>query len=615
MNEIAARIETELKDIKAPNAQQRLRRLFAEILNWDVPQEQDFSLPNLSSVSQQLTVIPVARAAGLPVFLISWPKANLPGVMARRAVQKKLSERNVEHLVCYINQSADQLSFVWARRRGDGKIELRTLPYEVGSPARTTIEQLAKLALAENELTSLSISTLTDRLDSAFSVEAVTDRFFEDYKQVFEDLQNLLRKGNRDPRWAHDYALQFLNRLMFLYFIQRKRFADEGYWLGSDPRFIPNFWKEYKASKSGKDTFFTDWLSVLFFDVFNKKFHGGYSQFPRHIRAALQTAPWLNGGLFTRNDLDNKYSVKIPDDFFTTLFDSFNGSCPGFLERYNFTISESTPLDIEVAVDPEMIGKVYESLVNISESGATLEDRRGSAGIFYTPRVEIDLMCRLSLVDALANDLGEHRKPLLYDAVFAYDPASKENADRALAEENLSRELNQVLRELTVCDPACGSGSFLVGMLLVLDDLQARANEQLGIEETPYERRRRIIGEQLYGVDVMDWAVHVAELRLWLQLTVETELTKAEAQLRPLLPNLSFKIRCGDSLVQEIGGINLGLHRSQLDLPKSLKGRITQLKAKKLRFYQGDGSVREEDLKKEELDLFREILAQKLHTL
>ncbi|MDW8309312.1 MAG: Eco57I restriction-modification methylase domain-containing protein, partial [Verrucomicrobiales bacterium] len=425
---------------------------------------------------------------------------------------------------------------------------------------------------------------------------------------MFNDLQQRLARTSRDKAWAHDYALQLLNRLMFLYFIQRKR------WLGNNHQFIAHFWQAYKASGQPKDTFFDRWLSVLFFEAFNNRFQAGRrdrQHFPPEIRTALAQAPFLNGGLFRENDLDTKYDVTVPDDFFSLLFDTFNGSTPGFLERYNFTITESTPLDIEVAVDPEMIGKVYESLVNITAEGITEEDLRGSAGIFYTPRVEIDLMCRLALVDTLANHLGQDKKPLLYDAVFARDPDEKEAADKALAEHNLWPELDRVLRQLTICDPACGSGSFLVGMLLVLDDLQARANLQLGHDETPYERRRRIIGEQLYGVDVMEWAVHVAELRLWLQLVVETEIKPAELHLRPLLPNLSFKIRCGDSLVQEIGGINFGLHRHHLDIPAHLKGRITQLKAKKLRFYQGEPGIREADLKLEELAVFRDILEHK----
>ncbi|MGC8743150.1 MAG: Eco57I restriction-modification methylase domain-containing protein [Verrucomicrobiia bacterium] len=605
MNTILQQIEAQLT---GGNLAENLGELFCQTLNWGAPRGMTSRTLEVGTpVSGLLTLHPVAQLSGLPVYRIDWPEKKFPGVTARRVVQRALKPLHAEHLLCYVTSDQRQAAFTWARQRPDEKIELRTLPYEVGSPARTTIERLGELAFSLDELEQGEplITTLTDKLNRAFDVEAVTKRFFDDYKKVFANLQAHLTNASRDKIWAHDYALQLLNRLMFLYFIQRKR------WLVNNPNFIAEFWRAYKNSDQPKDTFFDRWLSVLFFEAFNNKFHGGHRHFPDPIRHALAQAPFLNGGLFTQNKLDDAYDAKLPDEFFTTLFDSFDGSSPGFLERYNFTIAESTPLDIEVAVDPEMIGKVYESLVNITFEGLTEDDLRGSAGIFYTPRVEIDLMCRLSLTDTLANRLGQDKKPLLYDAVFAYDPANKEAADRALAAQNLWPDLNRLLRETTVCDPACGSGSFLVGMLLVLDDLQARANAQLGLEETPYERRRRIIGEQLYGVDVMDWAIHVTELRLWLQLVVETELQAAELKFRPLLPNLSFKVRCGDSLVQEIGGINLGLHRDHLDIPASLKGRLTQLKGKKLRFYQGESGLREADLKKEELDIFHDILTHK----
>jgi len=609
MSSLLQRIEKSLQGGLSPA---QLKQLFCEVLNWGHPQGLRSIEYRKASDAPPLTLQPVAELSGLPVYLVVWPSDRLPGLTARRAVQRALKPLHAEHLLCYVTQEARQAAFTWARQRSDGKTELRTLPYEVGSPARTTLERLAELAFSLDELGPTGqppLPTLTEKLQRAFDVEAVTKEFFESYKKVFADLQQRLYKTSQDQVWAHDYALQLLNRLMFLYFIQRKR------WLGGNPRFIADFWRAYKETRQPVDTFFDRWLSVLFFEAFNNKFHGGYRHFPDEIRSAFQLAPYLNGGLFARNSLDEAYSVKLPDEFFATLFDTFDGSRPGFLERYNFTIAESTPLDIEVAVDPEMIGKVYESLVNLTSEGLVEEDQRGSAGIFYTSRVEIDLMCRLALVDALAHRLGADKKPLLYDAVFAYEPAEKDAADAALAAHNLWPELDRHLRDLTVCDPACGSGSFLVGMLLVLDDLQARANAQLGREETPYERRRRIIGEQLYGVDVMDWAVHVAELRLWLQLVVETELQPAELKFRPLLPNLSFKVRCGDSLVQQIGGIDFGLHRTPLDLPPPLKGRLTQLKGKKLRFYQGEPGLRETDIKKEELDLFRDILAHKQHAL
>jgi len=138
----------------------------------------------------------------------------------------------------------------------------------------------------------------------------------------------------------------------------------------------------------------------------------------------------------------------------------------------------------------------------------------------------------------------------------------------------------------------------------------------LGIDETPYKRRKRILQDQLYGVDVMDWAVRVAELRLWLQLVVETELEPAELHFRPLLPNLNFKLRPGDSLLQTVGDLDFSpFRRAELPIPGHLKGRITQLQGKKRRFFQGDPALSEEMLKKEEQDLFRDILDERIRAL
>ena len=139
----------------------------------------------------------------------------------------------------------------------------------------------------------------------------------------------------------------------------------------------------------------------------------------------MSLAPYLNGGLFTENALDGEHDFQISDQRFEGIFD--------FLENYNFTIAEDSPLDQEVAVDPEMIGKVYESLVNVSDEA----DERGDAGIFYTPRTEIDLMCRLALVDNLTNHLGEEHKNLLYEVLFAFNPDDKAEADGKLAEAQL----------------------------------------------------------------------------------------------------------------------------------------------------------------------------------
>ncbi len=257
-----------------------------------------------------------------------------------------------------------------------------------------------------------------------------------------------------------------------------------------------------------------------------------------------------------------------------------------------------------------MIGKVYESLVNVSPE----TDERGDAGIFYTPRTEIDLMCRLALVDNLAVHLGEEHKSTLYEAVFAFEPDEKTVADLRLNSASLWNPLNECLSEIAIVDPACGSGSFLVGMLHILDGLRDRADRQLGRDQFSFDRKKAIIGSNLYGVDVMEWACHVAELRLWLALIIDADIPRAELQVRnePLLPHFSFNIRCGDSLIQYIGGMNLAQIRADFSgIPRSLKARTTRLKNEKLKFFNNDKTCRyesEQELKHEELNLFRDLV-------
>ena len=488
--------------------------------------------------------------------------------------------------------------------RDDGKRARRVFRRITVSPyerLRTAAERIGLLdtATLSRDLFGISPLIVQQRHDEAFNVEAVTERFFDSYQQVFNKVKNELNKQTNDQQWAHEYSLQFLNRLMFLYYVQRKL------WLGRDPDFLAHFWNAYLDSDHTLDTFVSNWLNILFFEAFNNQFQAGradHQHFSKEILDALAMAPYLNGGLFTRNRIDGMHSVLIDDSLFKTIFQ--------FFESYNFTISEDTPLDQEVAVDPEMIGKVYESLVNVSEEA----DERGEAGIFYTPRVEIDLMCRLSLVNYLANQIENVKKSVLYEFVFAFENSDKELADQEISNLDLWPTLEKLLRSLTVVDPACGSGSFLVGMLYVLDDLRCRSNKYLGREETAYERKKDIIRNSLYGVDVMRWAVHVAELRLWLQLVIDTQLETAELKFHPLLPNLSFKIRPGDSLVQEVGGLNLAIRHGG-EMPSTLKGKITSLKGEKLKFYNNEIGRKynnETDLRHAESLLFNEILDNRI---
>ena len=233
---------------------------------------------------------------------------------------------------------------------------------------RITISPREKLRTASERIAMLDAESLDSPLeiqsrhDKAFDVEAVANEFFKGYQSVFQRLQDDLTNRTNDQQWAHDYALQFLNRCMFLYFIQRKG------WLDDDADFLRTFWESYQTTDQPVGSFVDRWLNVLFFEAFNNRFHGGHRHFPDTIRKALASAPYLNGGLFTENDLDSQHDFQISDSRFKSIFN--------FLESYNFTIAEDSPLDQEVAVDPEMIGKVYESLVNVSEE----TDKQGDAG-------------------------------------------------------------------------------------------------------------------------------------------------------------------------------------------------------------------------------------------
>ncbi len=401
-------------------------------------------------------------------FHVIYGRLNSPDLRLglERPVVTRLLQDHPYSLLVFSNRKQDHWHFVNVKFGEDHEKRRLFRRITVGplERLRTASERVAMLDLASisSNLFGVSALEIQNRHDQAFDVESVTKQFYEEYQAVFNLLRDDLGKQARDKHWAHDYALQFLNRCMFLYFVQRKR------WLGGDADFLASFWNAYGGAGQPQDSFFHKWLSVLFFEAFNDKFHGGHRHFPDSIRDALQMAPYLNGGLFAQNDLDRKHDFVVTDVRFKQIFT--------FLERYNFTITEDSPLDQEVAVDPEMIGKVYESLVNVSEEA----DERGDAGIFYTPRTEIDLMCRLALVDNLGNHLGVKHKNLLYEAVFAIQDDEKLCADTGLAKAGLWPAVDQHLAQLTVADPACGSGSFLVGMLHILDDLRRERHGSLG---------------------------------------------------------------------------------------------------------------------------------------
>ncbi len=467
---------------------------------------------------------------------------------------------------------------------------------EKGKPYYTFLKQIG----------NGDFSTLNKIIES-FSVERITEEFFEAYKFGLKNV--IIKSINRDDipyQKKHSFAQQLLSRILFLYFLQKKGWFKWKDYV-QDKQYIKNLWLKYKEWKNQNnqnnqgDAFYSKWLSSLFFGAFNRKHQYIDESLPEDIRESFILMPYLNGGLFLPNELDF-LGIDLPDEVFEWLFEPDDSDIKkGFLERFNFTIDETLPLDVEVAVDPEMLGKVYESLI--------AEEERGEAGIFYTPRVEIDFMCRMSLVAYLVNETKISKDKIID---FVFDPHNKVSK---FEREELSL-IKRKLDEVKIVDPAVGSASFLVGMMNILLELHQELTKTLeNKEENLFALKQKIILENLYGVDVKDWAVMVGELRLWLSLIVETDEKYMDIYTKPLLPNLSFKIRQGDALIQEIADVQINLKSDMQHISKSTRDKIFKLAESKAKFFSG---IKSADLKELteieniEKEIFKEIIKLKI---
>ena len=374
-----------------------------------------------------------------------------------------------------------------------------------GETRRTAATQLARLSASRQK------ATLKD-VTHAFSVEPLFREFFHDYGTIFDQVEDLVRPTLSGKETLRMFTQRLFNRLMFLAFIERKG------WLhyGARPDYLAALWGARDTSVNAN--FYRDCLAPLFFDGLNNATRPPGQSDPR-----FGTVPYLNGGLFEKADdgTDDLTGLLVPDNALRAILDPDEG----LFARYNFTVAESTPLDVEVALDPEMLGKVFEELVT----------GRHEHGSYYTPKQIVSFMGRAALVEYLIDKCPKETRLAIEAFVYDRAPGGLKNAEAVL----------HALRHVTICDPACGSGAYLLGMLHELLELRTclfNANPKLDAA-TAHARKLEIIERNLYGVDKDAFAVGIARLRLWLSLAVEYD----EAAPPPL-PNLDFKIECGNSL-------------------------------------------------------------------
>ncbi|MFH1926619.1 MAG: hypothetical protein ABIK79_00400 [Chloroflexota bacterium] len=442
---------------------------------------------------------------------------------------------NVKYVAEDITLSRVEGSGTDGRRR-----TIRRIHVGANERLHTAAERIAMLEVPEPETSALELQSLCDK---AFDVEEVTKQFYRDYVQVFSNLcddideRNRLRKVYRrrgsDPQTD---AQELLDRLMFLYFIQKKG------WLDERRDYLRKHFEAHCEDDPEGTSFYTDFLFPLFVTLSNED---------AEIRSQGDI-PFLNGGLFEESaEAPLTGQLIVGNDVFRSIFGDL-------LERYNFTVREDTPLDVEVAIDPEMLGQVFENLVLGIEKGV---DRRKATGSYYTPRVIVHFMCRQALKEYLAGESG--LEPSSIEALMDVGPAEQLTPEEVaglgeMITEPQARLLRGLAKDARVLDPAVGSGAFLVGMLYQmvaltkLLDVRLHGLERVQRRNYDYDLKRGLIERNLYGVDIQPEAVRICELRLWLSLMVEYQ--RAHSEPVPPLPNLSYRVRVGDSLIERLFG-------------------------------------------------------------
>ncbi len=446
-------------------------------------------------------------------------------------------------------------------------------------------------------------------LEQAFDIETVTKEFFIKYRELFirtkEELDIVVKndakiKADFEAKGVNtvDFAKKLLGQIVFLYFLQKKGWfgvARDAAWSTGPKNFLRLL---YEKNMADYKNFFNDILEPLFYEALAiERTNDFYSRFNCKI-------PFLNGGLF---DPINSYDwvhtdILLPNELFsnkektqegdigTGIFDVF--------DRYNFTVREDEPLEKEVAIDPEMLGKVFENLLEVKD--------RKSKGTYYTPREIVHYMCQESLINYLYVTINPPITTVKETAFAQNTPTQKKlfgdteprqlcltsekyqpvvpleeiesfirHGDIAIEHDVTAKEkhaeksdyngkykkyklpesirahaklIDDALADIKICDPAIGSGAFPVGMMHEIVRARQTLTTYLEHKEdrTPYGFKRHAIQESLYGVDIDPGAVEIAKLRLWLSLVVDEE----EYQTIKPLPNLDYKIVCGNSLLE-----------------------------------------------------------------
>jgi hypothetical protein len=386
-----------------------------------------------------------------------------------------------------------------------------------------------------------SIEALHNTLWDSFMLQSVNKEFYNGVANSFTELLQHLIDSGREEEASKLFASRLLGRLLFVWFLRKKHIIDEsmGY---------------FDATSASSTTYYRNSLERLFFNTLNVPIDDRGDFKNENQKRLLEVednepqtkifqtdskTPYLNGGLFEphENDWYRDTELTFPEGYFTNLFEHFN--------QFNFTTDESTPEYEQVAIDPEMLGQVFESLLatQVDETG---QQARKAKGAFYTPREIVSYMCKESLRNYLYGKVENEERytqsvDLLLDRSDHEWAGAGSNSKRDAVPKEYRTQIVEALDTVTVLDPACGSGAFPMGMLQLL----IKTYERLEGRFDPYKTKLQIVQNNIFGVDIEPMAIEIARLRAWLSLIVDEEVPQKVAPL----PNLDFKFVCANSLI------------------------------------------------------------------
>ena len=504
------------------------KTLFIEELGWSQPTNRqpvawDFDGTRLERRQ-------IAQLSGVVVFEVSSSDDHIPNAKTRAAIHQDISRLHHENLLIFLGQKRTQSLWYYAKREG-AKSYPRDHYYFKGQPGDLFFSKLSAMVVDISELDeqgNLPVFEVANHLRKALDVERITQKFYNEFEQEHLAFLELIEgiDDERDRRW---YASIVLNRLMFVYFLQRKGFINDG-----DTFYLQSKLNESRSRSS--DLYYRDFLNSLFFEGFAKP-EDKRSQKARDLLGKIK---YLNGGLFLPHPIETRWqNIQIPDKAFENLLELF--------ERYSWNLND-TPGGEDNEINPDVLGYIFEKYINQKAFGA-----------YYTRTEITEYLCERTIHQLILDRVNRPAVPGVLPARH-FDSMAEMlmNLDAPLCRELLT----QILPELSLLDPACGSGAFLVAAMKTLINIYSAIIGKINFlsnssltkwlndierehQSVAYCIKKRIITENLFGVDIMEEATEIAKLRLFLALVASAQ---SVGQLEPL-PNIDFNILAGNSLI------------------------------------------------------------------